>query len=205
MSRAVRRHRSRNLAAKLGLLVGAMALVALLAQGAIGDTVRAGNLIVKIDGGISPKQLPKKTPAPIALRLNGSIGTVDGSHVQPLKTIHLDFDRHGHLYTKGLPACTVGRLRATLTAQAKRICRDSLVGTGRAEAEIAFPDQAPFKAGGPMLVFNGPSRGGKQVLIIHVYAFVPAPTTFVTTAVIGHSKGKYGTTADVKVPTIVSA
>jgi hypothetical protein len=42
------------------------------------------------------------------------------------------------------------------------------------------------------------------VLIMHVYAFVPAPTTFVTTAVIRKASGRYGTATDVRIPTIVA-
>jgi hypothetical protein len=79
-----------------------------------------------------------------------------------------------------------------------------LVGTGRAQAQIALPEQPPFNASGKLLIFNGAPKGGKQVLILHVYAHVPAPTTFVTTAVIGKAKGKYGTSADVAIPTIVA-
>ncbi|HEX8959273.1 MAG TPA: hypothetical protein VF770_05580 [Solirubrobacterales bacterium] len=39
-------------------------------------------------------------------------------------------------------------------------------------------------------------------MIIHVPANVPAPTTFVTTAVVGRSSGKYGTKTLIKTPTI---
>ena len=60
-------------------------------------------------------------------------------------------------------------------------------------AEIAFPEQAPFSASGPLLIFNGAPKGGKQVLIFHVHANVPAPTTFVTTAVISKQGGRFGT------------
>jgi hypothetical protein len=181
----------------------ALALLALLAGAALGETVKAGNLIVSIEGGVTPAKLSKKTPAPIALEVSGSIETTDGSHVPALKTLALQFDRHGTVYTKGLPTCRVGQLRSTLTAQAKRICGPALVGTGKASAEIALPEQAPFDASGPMLIFNGVPKGGRPVLIIHVYAHVPAPTTFVTTAVIGRSSGKYGTSTLIQIPTIV--
>ena len=42
------------------------------------------------------------------------------------------------------------------------------------------------------------------MLIFHVYAKVPAPTTFVFTAQIGKGKAPYGTSAKVKVPSITS-
>ncbi len=188
----------------LGICALGLALVALAASAASGQTVRAGSLIAKIDGRISPSALPKKKPAPITLKLFGSLSTADGSHPPALKKLNLDFDRHGHLYTKGLPTCTVGQLESTLTAQARHVCGKALIGNGRVGAEIAFPEQAPFSASGPLLIFNGRPKGGKQVLIFHVYARVPAPTTFVTTAVIGKAHGIYGTSADVRIPTITN-
>jgi hypothetical protein len=186
----------------MACLCAAGALVALVASNAAGQTVRAGNLIAKIDGNISPTALPRKGPRPITLRLSGSISTADGSHPPALSKLDLQFDRHGHLFTKGLPTCSVGELESTLTSQARRACGDAMVGGGRVGAQIAFPEQAPFAASGPLLIFNGRPRGGRPVLIFHVYARVPAPTTFVTSAVIGGAHGIYGTSARVRIPTI---
>jgi len=184
---------------------GALALLgAVLLASAAADTVRLGNLVITIDGQITPKALPKRESAPIALDLSGTLKSADGSHPVALKTLDLEFDKNGHLNTKGLPTCTTGKLQSTLTAQAKAACGPALVGEGKVSAEIAFPEQAPFDASGPLLIFNGAPKGGKQVLIFHVYAHVPAPTTFVTTALISKQGGKYGTRAVVSIPTIVS-
>ena len=184
--------------------VCAVGLVAWLVAGASGQVVRAGNLEISIDGSISPKQLPAKTPTPITLKVNGSIKTLDGTHVPALKTLNLQFDRHGSINTKGLPTCQPSKLQSTLTAKAKQVCGNALIGTGRVAAEIAFPEQPPFDASGPLLIFNGPPKGGKTVLVFHVYAHVPAPTTFVTQGVISKTGGKYGTEAEIQIPTIVS-
>jgi hypothetical protein len=184
--------------------VGVVALSAVLFSSASADTVRLGNLVITIDGAISPQALPKKEAAPITLDLSGTLKSSDGSHPVALKTLDLEFDKNGHLNTKGLATCSVAKLQSTLTAQAKAACGDALVGEGKVTAEIAFPEQAPFGASGPLLIFNGAPKGGKQVLIFHVYAHVPAPTTFVTTALISKQGGKYGTRALVSIPTIVS-
>ena len=128
---------------RLFIGLGVVALCAALISSAAADTVRVGNLIITVDGQISPKKLPKKTPAPITLKLSGSIATNDSTHPPALKTLTLEFDKHGELNTKGLPTCTVGKLQSTLTAQAKQICGDALVGTGTVSAEIAFPNRRP--------------------------------------------------------------
>jgi hypothetical protein len=188
----------------LAVLLAFGALAAVLSLSAGAETVKIGELSFSIDGGITPKKLPRKGEAPITLRVSGTIAKADGSHPPALKTLLLEFDKNGRLNTKGLPTCTVSKLANTLTAQAKRVCGDALIGSGRVSADIALPEQAPFGASGPLLIFNGAPKGGKQVMIFHVHAHVPAPTTFVTTAVISTSGGKYGTKALIQIPNIVS-
>jgi hypothetical protein len=176
----------------------------MLGSSALGQTVKAGNLVVTVDGGFAPKKLPRTTPAPISLNAETTLAAADGSHPPAAKTLSLEFDKHASINTRGLPTCSVARLANTLTAQAKGICRSSLVGEGEAGAQIAFPEQEPFFAKGKMLVFNGQPKGGNQLLIFHVYARVPAPTTFVTTALITKASGVYGTKTTIKIPTIVA-
>ena len=98
--------------------------------------------------------------------------TTDGTHIAPLETISLEFDKAGHLNTKGLASCTVGKLESTTTKTAEKSCKGAIVGKGNVTAEIALPEQPPFGASGPLVVFNG-SKGNKQELILHVYAHVP--------------------------------
>jgi hypothetical protein len=199
------RQRFKSKRVRLGML-GAALLVAAAAVASVaaGDTVTAGNVTIGIEGVISPTKLSKTTPTPITLTVSGTVKTGDGSHPPALKTIALEFDKNGSIYTKGLPTCDPSKLTATLTAQAKKICGPALVGTGTVSADILFPEQAPFSASGPLLIFNGKPKGGKPVLVFHVHANVPAPTTFVTTGVISKASGKYGTSTEIAIPTIVS-
>lgn len=193
-------HRRLSVAAGLALL----ASLALIASDAFGQTVRAGNLIVTVEGGFTPHKLPKTKPASITLSARSTIRTADGTHLPPLDKLHLYFDKHTGVNTKGLPVCTINQLKNTVTNQAKKICAGSLIGTGQAGAEIAFPEQEPFFAKAPLEVFNGPPKHGHPVFIFHVYAHVPAPTTFITTAELGRAHGLYGTSVFIKVPTIVA-
>lgn len=186
----------------------AVLLAAVLFGGALivsagADTVKINGLVFTVDGGVTPKKLPRKGEAPISLTVSGAIEREDGGHPAALNTLLLEFDKHGRLNTTGLPTCSVGKLLNTLTAQARRVCGKALVGTGRVSADIALPEQEPFGASGPLLIFNGKPKGGHQVLIFHVHANVPAPTTFVTTATISKGKGKYGTAALIQIPSIV--
>jgi hypothetical protein len=189
---------------RVAVVLGALALLALLGSSASGQTVRAGNLIVTVEGGFTPHKLPKKEPASITLSARSTIRTADGTHLPALDFLKLEFDKHTGVYTKGLPVCTTAELQNTLTTQAKRLCPGAIIGSGQAGAEIAFPEQEPFFAKAPMVIFNGPPKNGHPVFIFHVYAHVPAPTTFITTAEISKSSGLYGTSVYIKIPTIVA-
>jgi hypothetical protein len=189
---------------RVAVLLGVMVLLALLGSSASGQTVRAGNLIVTVEGGFTPHRLPKTDPASITLSARSTIRTADGTHLPALDFLKLEFDKHTGVNTKGLATCTTQKIANTLTSQAKQFCRDAIIGSGQAGAEIAFPEQEPFFAKAPMVIFNGPPRNGHPVFIFHVYAHVPAPTTFITTAEIGKASGLYGTSVYIKIPTIVA-
>src|SRR5215207_9118762 len=150
----------------------AVGITVLLVASAGGQTVRAGNLIVTVEGGFTPHQLSRTEPGAITLSAHSTIRTADGTHLPALKTLHLLFDKHTGANTKGLPTCSPAKLDNTLTNQAKRAGGDALSGTGQAGAEILFPEQPPFFAKAPMLIFNGPPKGGRPVFIFHVYARV---------------------------------
>jgi hypothetical protein len=189
----------------LGLLF-ACALIAVVGTTAFArpQVVRVGNLIITVDGSVFPGRLPAHAYAPVGLRAEARLETADGTHLPAARHLVVEFDKNGYLNTTGLPHCTVGRLKNTVTPEARRVCAKALVGFGRAGAEIEFPESPPFFASGQMLIFNGPPKGGHPVLIFHVYAHVPAPTTFVTRAVIGKASGPYGTRVEITVPTIVA-
>jgi hypothetical protein len=177
--------------------------VAGIAVAAKPTVVRAGNLVLKINGGFAPKKLPKQEPAPIRLFGSGNISTVDGSHPPVAKTITIDFDKQGAINARGLARCTTGRLQARPTGAAKSACRKAIVGKGSTTVRVAFPDSTPFNATGPLVFFNGGVRGGTTTVLIHAYVAVPTPTAIVTTVKVKRiRKGRYGTRAEASIPVI---
>ncbi len=184
-----------------------MALAIALSLGAIAyaatSTVTAGNLVLKIKSSVSPKALPKKALAPIAFKLGVGVSTKDGSHPPAAKTFQGEIDRNSAINAKGLPVCKPDQLVAQTTAAAKAACKKALIGQGFAEAEVEFPESAPFDAKGPLLAFNGGQKGGKTLILVHVYAKVPAPTAFVTRVNISEiNNGRYGLKFDARIPVI---
>jgi hypothetical protein len=168
------------------------------------ETVRVGNLMLTDNGGIVPTKLPRHEQAPISAKLKGRIATTDGSHPPALKDVIADFDKNIEVNARGLPVCNMGELLARSTVAAEKACPDAIVGKGEAEVEVAFPEQAPFSAKGPIILFNGGVKGGTTLLFIHTYIAVPAPTAVVATVQISNiHRGHFGLHTVSKVPPIV--
>lgn len=193
---------------KLILPIALVALTALILTAvALGSPNRkiwcAGNICVADDGGISPTKLPRHQQAPITARLNGEISTRDGTHPPAFKSMDLKIEKNIAIDPVGLPTCRAGQLKATSSTAAKRACGDAIVGSGSAEVEVAFPEQAPFRSTGPLILFNGGLRGKTTTLLLHAYVNVPAPTAIVTAAKVTRiHEGPFGLRIQATVPRI---
>jgi len=179
------------------------ALIVAVSAVAKPEVVRVGNLFLRDNGGILPSKLPRHKQAPISAVLNAQIGTVDGSHPPAITSVIADFDKNIQVNATGLPACREGQLLARSSTDAKKACPDAIVGSGQAEVEVAFPEQRPIIAHGPIFLFNGGVHDGTTLLLIHTYVDVPAPTAVVATVKLTHiHRGHYGLHAVAEIPAI---
>jgi hypothetical protein len=176
-------------------VVGALAILALLgglgAGLAQGERSQRGNLIVSLDGGLSPLKLPRDRPAPVAVRLVGGLRTADGSLLPRVTKIELGLPGQGVLSTRGLPTCTQGRLRDTKPPEALAACGPALIGRGRLKAYVVVPQQAPFTIQTRLLAFNG-RVGGRRAVLLHAFAASP-PTVAVVPFLVRRGSGRFGT------------
>jgi hypothetical protein len=157
------------------------------------NVFRAGNVILKFDGGVSPKQLPRHELASVGVIGKFEIATTDGSHAPAFRAGTFDSDRNLAIDATGLPVCRKGQLEANTSQTAKRLCGESIVGTGSGTVEIAFPEQGPILVKSPFLFFNGGVRSGITTLFVHIYVTVPAPVAVITTVKFKRiHKGRYG-------------
>jgi hypothetical protein len=183
-------------------VIGA-AVALIVAAGAFAGVARVGPLVLRGDGGIFPAKLPKHRQAPIGGYVDAQLSTVDGSHPPAIKTVFVDFDRAFQVNTKGLSACKAGQLQARDTGTAKKVCKRAIVGSGKGEVEVAFPDSTPFTAKGPITLFNGGVHGGATLLLVHAYVAVPTPTAVVTTTKITRvRRGRFGLHTVSEIPKI---
>jgi hypothetical protein len=145
----------------------------LLALPAAAERNQKGNLIVAVEGNISPLQLPRHHPAPVSLQLGGRIATADGSPLPRMKRIRLVIAGRGVLSTAGLPVCPRARLRNASRALALRRCHGALVGRGRLEADAFIANQKPFAIHATLLAFNGRAHGGGPAVWVHAFSANP--------------------------------
>jgi hypothetical protein len=188
---------------RMKILIVATAALLGLGGTAAALVIRAGDLIIIADGGFSPKTLPKDHDAPIEIHGGGELKTASGDFPPILETISFEFDKHGHVETKGLPVCPPGRLEATTVEGARHMCPHSIVGKGKGSAVVVFPEQAPIHVSSPITVFNGPRKHGQPTVLAHAYTTVPAPTTFIVPVVIERvHHGVYGYRTKARIPRI---
>lgn len=188
-----------------------MALTALIAVSVAGFatgankpvTAEAGNLKFTFNGGFSPSKLPKKKFAPISLSASGKIVTKDGSHPPALKQVVLETDKNGAINVKGVKVCKSGQLQSRDTRGAEKACKKSIIGKGKTDVQIQFPEQNPIPVRSDLIVFNGGKRGATTTLFIHAYITVPTPAAIVTTVKIKKVKnGRYGLKSIATIPKI---
>ncbi len=174
-------------------------------RGGEADHDQVGNLVLTINGGVTPKALPKSEMAPIALNVEGKIATAEGGHPPALKEVVVDTDKNGSIDARGAPTCTQGQLEAQTSASAERICRAAIVGTGTTDVEVLFPESNPIPIHSKLLAFNGGVKGGTTTIFVHAYLTNPLAAAIVTTVKITkENNGPYGTRSVASVPKIAN-
>jgi hypothetical protein len=165
--------------------------------------IQEGNLKVTADGGFSPTALPKTKLAPIGLNISGKIETTDGTHPPALREFIVETDKNGTINAKGLATCTIGKLVARETKAAEAACPKAIVGEGKTDVEIAFPEQSPITVHSKLVAFNGGVKGGVTTILIHAFLKNPVSAAVVTTVKVSkiHS-GRFGTKSVASIPVI---
>ncbi len=179
--------------------LAALALVCGLAASlARGERSQKGNLIVFLDGGLSPLKLPRDRPAPVAVHLKGGLQAADGKLLPRVTRIELGLPAQGIVSTRGLPTCSQRQLRNAKPPEALAACRAALVGHGRLDAQVKLPQQAPFTIHTRLLAFNG-RVGGRRAVLLHAYAADP-PTVAVLPVLLRQGSGRFGLTLVADLP-----
>jgi hypothetical protein len=180
-------------------LVAALLLALCLAAPTRAELTQEGDLLVGFDGQMTPKRLPRHTPAPVAVRVAGDFKAVGGAPLPQLRTISVALNSAGRLDDTGLPTCRVAAIQPATEAAAHRICGRAIVGSGRVALEIHLENQPPFSIVARLLAFNGPVARGRKLILAQVYAKSP-PGAFVLTFKLRKRPGVFGTVMSTSLP-----
>ncbi len=180
--------------ARTRILLWAAGLVALAAAPAWAVTNGEGDLLLTFDGGIRPTTLPRSTPVPVNVWVSGSVRSASGDpdRVQQVKGIEVAINRQGRLDDRGLPVCRPRQIRKAREAKARRACGAALVGRGRVSVLVRLDNQPPSLVRARVLAFNGPSRGGRKLILAQAYSRKP-PASFIFGFSVARLGGTFGT------------
>jgi hypothetical protein len=163
--------------AATAFLLVVLGLLCLTAGRAGAERSGRGGVEVSLDGGLSPRSLPRDRAAPISIALAGTIRAIEGAEPPRLDRIELAFGARGGLDTVGLPRCPRARLRNATQRQALARCAAALVGSGTIVAEVPLNPAEPLLARAHVLAFNG-RAAGRPAVWVHAYSASP-PVSFV--------------------------
>ncbi|HEV7771387.1 MAG TPA: hypothetical protein VGO66_12125 [Solirubrobacterales bacterium] len=167
---------------------------------AASETSQKGNVLLDVNGDLSPQRLPRKGAAPISVSVGWQIATTDGAPPPKLKTLKIEINRAGRFDLEGLPTCPYAKIQPANTSRALANCREALVGRGSFQALIALAGQESYVASGQMLIFNG-LQGKKPVLLAQIYSPRPFANSFVITFKLAEiDKGRYGSALTATLP-----
>ena len=153
-----------------------------------------------MNAAFQPRNLPAKSYAPVQFSGSVEVAKPGGGQPPALDRIVLDFDRDGRLQTAGLPTCAPESVAQASVEEARRICKGSIVGTGKVEALVALPVSGNLvPTSSPLTLFNGPRLEGKPTVIVHARTTVPTTETYAFTVPIEKRRGefRYRVTADI--------
>lgn len=186
-------------------LLAAVLAVAGVAVAAPWQHVTGDGVEVEYNGGFSPKKMSRTKPTPITFNVAAKIKSVDPAEPHPpaLREFLIEGDKHGSLHVEGIPRCDPGKIQSVTSTTARKVCGPALIGNGKTDVEVKFPEQEAFIAHSELLAFNGGSKGGVTTLYVHAFLTAPITAAVVTTVKVKKiHKGRYGLLSTATVPKI---
>jgi len=164
-------------------------------------------LEVDLNLGFSPRSLPPRRRAPIALFIAARIFKSGEGSPPGLTEARIDIDRHVEVDAQGLPACGRREIETAPIARARRACGDAIVGAGHLWIERPSPEsESALKLRPSLIAFNGGTRGGVTTLLLYSPASRASDEPFVEAVKIKRRRrGVYGWEAVIRVSRLALA
>lgn len=180
----------------MGLLLLILAALGASIFGAVvgrADTsVKAGSPPLRLNGGFSPKSLPRLHGVPITIHLAGRVDPEEGV-VPSLREVTVKIDRSAEINADGYTTCAGAQARTTNALQR---CKGAVVAFGRAHAVTGNE-----LMGLSLALVNGGVKHGARVLYL-----LPTGSSTLLTAEMGTvnltplQRGRFGLKASIDFP-----
>lgn len=119
-----------------------------------------------VEARVTPGTLAKDEPTPVSAVVRARLANADGSPPVPMREVTLETDRHLSPRFKGVPPCRYNPLIQT-EVPLERVCRSSLLATGRLKVLVAFPETEPMAVSGTLHAYRLFSKGeGFHLLLV---------------------------------------
>lgn len=199
-----RKKRAHLLAATTIALVMSIVVLTSFAEAQAPVVVGGQSPAFSFSPSISPHFLSKTKPSGVKLGLLSRFFPPDQSHFYPLALSQekLLLDRHLELFTRGLPACAP-QLQVYPSVPIPKRCKAALVGEGKAEVRIAYPENVPLPLDLKVHLYNGGTTNGVTKLWLYFPITVPVPSSILAPIEIKKvDQGSIGTEALITMPKI---
>jgi hypothetical protein len=182
------------------LVLVAILACAIPAEAALGAAmVETREIRLRLNADFQPLNLPKKSYAPVQFEGYIDVARPGGGAPPALTQVVMDFDRDGRLDVAGLPTCAPEQVAEVSTEEARGICKNAIVGTGKLEALISLPG-GPVPTSSALTLFNGPREAGHPTVVVHARITVPATQTYAFVVPIEKRPGEFRYRATVNLP-----
>jgi hypothetical protein len=191
------------------LTAGMTAIAAVLATSVAvaGPTVAGPNGNTQsIEVKLAPKLLSKTAAMPVSLNVTTKTTSTSAANGVPIPAVRavVDFPKGTSIFTKGIPTCDPAKLQNTSTEDALRACSSAKIGGGAATVLLIVGEKV-FTEPTTVTAFNSAPKGGKPVVLLHVFGAAPVQTTQVLVGVVSnYNKEGYGPRLDVSIPLIAN-
>jgi hypothetical protein len=166
-------------------------------------SIESGPVSLHVNAQFQPRLLPKRSFAPVEFEGQLNIAGRGAPMPPTLERIVVDFDRDGRLSVAGLPTCAPETIISATVAEARRLCRGAIVGSGKIEADVGLPTGVVV-ARSPLTIFNGPPLGGHPTAVIHARTSVPSTQTYAIVVPIEKRRGEFRYQATVDIPPLAA-
>ena len=126
------------------------------------ELTQQGDIFIRFDGGITPRSLPRDSPAPIGVRIEGTIRAPPGRSRRPCGRSRSLSIGAGRLDTRGLPTCPEAPATARSSTRGSAIPSRSAASSARIGGSCGHELALGGPRGGPFSPRSGCAVRGRS-------------------------------------------